>query len=119
MQRTWEETDRLVDEEKGEGGSSVDKSIWAWLKAITYLVLGFVVLAVLAEPLIDSVQAFSEAASIPSFCVAFVLVPLATNARQATSAIKAASRKTPRTTSLTFSEVCDFLSSFFQLANGV
>ncbi|XP_020418501.1 uncharacterized protein LOC18778993 isoform X2 [Prunus persica] len=63
-QRTWEETDRLVDEEKGEGGSSVDKSIWAWLKAITYLVLGFVVLAVLAEPLIDSVQAFSEAADL-------------------------------------------------------
>ncbi|PQP98195.1 uncharacterized protein Pyn_30670 [Prunus yedoensis var. nudiflora] len=104
-QRTWEETDRLVDEEKSKGGSAVDKSIWAWLKAITYLVLGFVVLAVLAEPLIDSVQAFSKAASIPSFCVAFVLVPLATNARQATSAIKAASRKTPRTTSLTFSEI--------------
>ncbi|CAB4307801.1 unnamed protein product [Prunus armeniaca] len=104
-QRTWEETDRLVDEEKSKGGSAVDKSIWAWLKAITYLVLGFVVLAVLAEPLIDSVQAFSTAVSIPSFCVAFVLVPLATNARQATSAIKAASRKTPRTTSLTFSEI--------------
>ncbi|BFG29106.1 hypothetical protein CerSpe_153800 [Prunus speciosa] len=104
-QRTWEETDRLVDEEKSKGGSAVDKSIWDWLKAITYLVLGFVVLAVLAEPLIDSVQAFSKAASIPSFCVAFVLVPLATNARQATSAIKAAFKKTPRTTSLTFSEI--------------
>ena len=94
-----------MDEEKSSGGA-IDKSIWAWVKAITYLVLGFVVLAVLAEPLIDSVQNLSTAASIPSFLVAFVLVPLATNARQATSAIKAASKMTPRTTSLTFSEVC-------------
>ncbi|KAM1278631.1 hypothetical protein TB2_030429 [Malus domestica] len=103
-QRTWEETDKLVDEEKSSGGA-IDESIWAWVKAITYLVLGFVVLAVLAEPLIDSVQNLSTAASIPSFLVAFVLVPLATNARQATSAIKAAAKKTPRTTSLTFSEI--------------
>ncbi|KAM1311226.1 hypothetical protein PS1_007708 [Malus domestica] len=103
-QRTWDETDKLVDEEYSSGGT-VDKSKWAWMKAITYLVVGFVVLAVLAEPLIDSVQDFSTAASIPSFFVSFVLVPLATNARQATSAIKAASRKTPRTTSLTFSEI--------------
>ncbi|KAB2615956.1 hypothetical protein D8674_022544 [Pyrus ussuriensis x Pyrus communis] len=103
-QRTWEETDKLVDEEKSSVGA-IDKSKWAWVKAITYLVLGFVVLAVLAEPLIDSVQNLSIAASIPSFLVAFVLVPLATNARQATSAIKAASKKTPRTTSLTFSEI--------------
>ncbi|CAN6561022.1 unnamed protein product [Malus baccata var. baccata] len=102
--RTWEETDKLVDEEKSSGGA-IDESIWAWVKAITYLVLGFVVLAVLAEPLIDSVQILSTAASIPSFLVAFVLVPLATNARQATSAIKAAAKKTPRTTSLTFSEI--------------
>ncbi|RXI02989.1 hypothetical protein DVH24_003067 [Malus domestica] len=99
-----EKTDKLVDEEKSSGGA-IDESIWAWVKAITYLVLGFVVLAVLAEPLIDSVQNLSTAASIPSFLVAFVLVPLATNARQATSAIKAAAKKTPRTTSLTFSEI--------------
>lgn len=104
VQRTWDATDKLVDEETKSGGP-VDKSLWSWFKAITYLVLGFVVLAVLAEPLIDNVQDFSTAAGIPSFFVAFVLVPLATNARQAASAISAASRKTPRTTDLTFSEV--------------
>ncbi|KAL6199097.1 hypothetical protein ACLB2K_028884 [Fragaria x ananassa] len=77
-QRTWDATDKLVDEETR---------------------------SVLAEPLIDNVQDFSTAAGIPSFFVAFVLVPLATNARQAASAISAASRQTPRTTDLTFSEI--------------
>ncbi|XP_050370542.1 sodium/calcium exchanger NCL-like [Argentina anserina] len=103
-QRTWDATDKLVDEETKRGGP-VDKSLWSWFKAISHMVLGFVVLAVLAEPLIDNVQDFSTAVGIPSFFVAFVLVPLATNARQAASAISAASRQTPRTTDLTFSEI--------------
>nr|XP_011460767.1 PREDICTED: uncharacterized protein LOC105350439 [Fragaria vesca subsp. vesca] len=103
-QRTWDATDKLVDEETSSG-RPVDKSLWGWFKAISYMVIGFVVLAVLAEPLIDNVQDFSTAAGIPSFFVAFVLVPLATNARQAASAISAASRQTPRTTDLTFSEI--------------
>ncbi|KAL6202147.1 hypothetical protein ACLB2K_025858 [Fragaria x ananassa] len=103
-QRTWDATDKLVDEET-MSGRPVDKSLCGWFKAISYMVIGFVVLAVLAEPLIDNVQDFSTAAGIPSFFVAFVLVPLATNARQAASAISAASRQTPRTTDLTFSEI--------------
>ncbi|KAL6196587.1 hypothetical protein ACLB2K_032201 [Fragaria x ananassa] len=103
-QRTWDATDKLVDEET-RSGRPVDKSLWGWFKAISYMVIGFVVLAVLAEPLIDNVEDFSTAAGIPSFFVAFVLVPLATNARQAASAISAASSQTPRTTDLTFSEI--------------
>ncbi|XP_048321137.2 sodium/calcium exchanger NCL2 [Ziziphus jujuba] len=104
FQKTWEEIDKVVDnEEKKNGG--VDNSIWGWLKAIMYIVAGICMLAVLAEPLIESVQNFSKAAGINSFFVSFVLVPLATNARAATSAITAATHKTPRTTSLTFSEI--------------
>ena len=94
MQKKWEETDMLVD-----------RSVWGWTKAIMHLVFGVVILGLLAEPLIHSVQTFSTSASLPSFFVSFVLVPLATNARIAISAITAASRKKPRTTSLTFSEV--------------
>uniref|UniRef100_A0A5B6YKW4 Sodium/calcium exchanger membrane region domain-containing protein n=1 Tax=Davidia involucrata TaxID=16924 RepID=A0A5B6YKW4_DAVIN len=99
VQRTWKETDNLVEER------SVERSPWAWIKAIMLLVVGIVILAVLAEPLIQSVQNFSKKARLPSFFVSFILVPLATNARIATSAISAASRKKPRTTSLTFSEI--------------
>lgn len=85
-----------------------DRSSWAWIKAIMRLLLGIVMLAVMAEPLIHSVQNVSNAANIPSFFVSFILVPLATNARAAILAIKTASRKHERSTSLTFSEVCSF-----------
>ncbi|XP_057460921.1 sodium/calcium exchanger NCL2-like isoform X1 [Actinidia eriantha] len=98
-QKKWKETDLLVEER------SVDRSYWAWTKAIMLLVVGVAILGVLAEPLIDSVQNFSQSANIPSFFISFILVPLATNARGAISAITASSRKTPRTTSLTFSEI--------------
>ncbi|XAR56499.1 hypothetical protein NMG60_11037016 [Bertholletia excelsa] len=84
---------------------TVDRSLWARLKATMLLVVGIAVLAVLAEPLIDSVQDFSESASIPSFLISFILVPLATNARIATSAISTARNKKQRTSSLTFSEI--------------
>lgn len=99
---TWEEVDKLLEDEKT---NAVDKSSWAWFKAIMSMVLGAAILSVLAEPLTQSVQNFSEDAGIPSFFVAFVLVPLATNARAATSAITTASRKKSITTSLTFSEI--------------
>ncbi|XVF78710.1 hypothetical protein PTKIN_Ptkin14bG0157500 [Pterospermum kingtungense] len=102
-QKTWEETDRLVDEERSNGGVHASKQ--AWIKAIMYMVLGIIILVVLAEPLIYSVQSFSGDASIPSFFISFILVPLTTNARVATSAIRAAWHKKPRTTSLTFSEI--------------
>ncbi|KAK8973574.1 hypothetical protein V6N11_030764 [Hibiscus sabdariffa] len=103
-QQTWEETDKLVDEEKSNGvGDNASKQ--AWVEAILYMVLGIIILGFLAEPLIHSVQSFSKAANIPSFFISFILVPLTTNARVATAAIAAAWRKKPRTTSLTFSEI--------------
>nr|XP_043624743.1 sodium/calcium exchanger NCL2-like isoform X2 [Erigeron canadensis] len=85
----------------------VDRSSWAWTKAIMLLVLGIAMLALLAEPLIHSVQSVSSAANIPSFFISFILVPLATNARATISAIKTASQRHKRTTSLTFSEIYD------------
>ncbi|XP_048130101.1 sodium/calcium exchanger NCL2-like isoform X2 [Rhodamnia argentea] len=102
-QRTWEETDKLVDEDNGKG--DVEKSSWIWVKSISLLLLGVIIVSVLAEPLISSVQSFSTSAGIPSFFVSFILVPLATNARGATAAIKACRHKKARTTSLTFSEI--------------
>lgn len=103
MQKESAETTLLV--EKG-----TETSPWEWTKAIALLVLGIVMLALLAEPLIESVHSLSTSANIPPFFVAFVLVPLATNARVAISAIRSASRKIPRTTSLTLSEVCSSIS---------
>ncbi|GMN70426.1 hypothetical protein TIFTF001_039470 [Ficus carica] len=102
--KSGEETDKLEEEAESKG-IVVENSPQAWMKAIMYLVIGIITLSVLAEPLIESVQKFSESAGIPSFFISFILVPLATTARAATSAISTASHKTPITTSLTFSEI--------------
>ncbi|KAI3753711.1 hypothetical protein L2E82_25772 [Cichorium intybus] len=93
--------------EKYGGDDDIDRSGWAWTKAVMLLVLGIAMLALLAEPLIHSVQNVSNSATISSFFVSFVFVPLATNARAAVSAIKTASQRKERTTSLTFSEIYD------------
>ncbi|KAJ9551728.1 hypothetical protein OSB04_015773 [Centaurea solstitialis] len=95
--------------------NNVDKSPSARATATMLLVLGIAILVLLAEPLIQSVHKFSESAGIPSFYVAFILVPLATNARTAISAIRAVSHKKQMhfkkshnkqaTVSLTFSEI--------------
>ncbi|XP_057795924.1 sodium/calcium exchanger NCL2-like [Salvia miltiorrhiza] len=98
-QQTWEQTDKLIEDK------FIDKSALAWGKAIALLLLGIVMLGLLAEPLIRSVRDFSAAANLPSFFVAFVFVPLATNARLAVSAISEARKKKLHTTSLTLSEI--------------
>ncbi|KAK9077892.1 hypothetical protein SSX86_006230 [Deinandra increscens subsp. villosa] len=74
-------------------------------KAIILLLVGIFMLTVLAEPLVESVIAFSESVKIESFYVSFILVPFATNARTAIAAIRAANQKRHQTTSLTFSEI--------------
>lgn len=91
-----------MEEDQTKGGVS------AWLKAIAYVVLGITMLSLLAEPLIASVQNFSEEAGISSFFISFILVPLATNFREATSAIKEASHKKRGNTSQTIYEVSLF-----------
>ncbi|XP_075477746.1 sodium/calcium exchanger NCL2-like [Primulina tabacum] len=98
-QKTWEQTDKLIEDK------FVDKSPLAWMKAIGLLVLGIVVLGLLAEPLVHSVRAFSKAANFPSFFIAFIFIPLASNARLAVSAITETRRKKLHTTSLALSEI--------------
>ncbi|XP_027926741.1 sodium/calcium exchanger NCL2-like isoform X3 [Vigna unguiculata] len=103
MYQTWEEVDMVVEEKQSE--AVVEKSTWAWFKAISHVVLGIAMLSILAEPLTESVHNFSNSIGLHPFFMSFILVPLATNAREATSAIKEASHKKPRTTSLAISEI--------------
>ncbi|KAF9611516.1 hypothetical protein IFM89_032562 [Coptis chinensis] len=102
---TWKETDKVLDDEKETKGQKYDGHLSEWFNSILLLLVGFILLSLLAEPLVESVQNFSEAAGIPPFFVSFVLVPLATNSREAVSAIVSASHRKPRTTSLAFSEI--------------
>ncbi|KAL2476399.1 sodium/calcium exchanger family protein/calcium-binding EF hand family protein [Abeliophyllum distichum] len=98
-QKTWDQIDELIE------NKFTDKSTLAWTKAITLVMLGIVMLGLLAEPLIDSVHNLSKTASVSSFLIAFIFVPLATNARIAISLISEAHKKKQNVTSLTFSEI--------------
>ncbi|KAL3849235.1 hypothetical protein ACJIZ3_011117 [Penstemon smallii] len=98
-QKTWEQMDKLIEDK------FIEKSPLAWIKAVSLLVLGIFMLGILAEPLIHSVREFSAAANVSSFYIAFIFVPLATNARLAVSAISEARRKKRHNTSLTLSEI--------------
>lgn len=105
LQKTKEEHNMLIDR-SDEAVESINNPTWICFKAILLLLLGTVIAAVFADPLVDAVDNFSLATNIPSFFISFIAMPLATNSSEAVSAIIFASRKKQRTSSLTFSEVC-------------
>ncbi|XP_060209294.1 sodium/calcium exchanger NCL-like [Lycium barbarum] len=92
--------------DQGDGGvEDVENPRSIAIKAVLLLLLGTVIAAVFADPLVDAVNNFSSATSIPSFFISFIALPLATNSSEAVSAIVFASRKKLRSASLTFSEL--------------
>ena len=114
MQQTKKEHDLLgLDQQSDEGDEGVENPRWISFKAVLLLLLGTIIAAAFADPLVDAVDNFSDATSIPSFFISFIALPLATNSSEAVSAIIFASRKKQRTASLTFSEVCFLLLHLF------
>ncbi|KAF7140679.1 hypothetical protein RHSIM_Rhsim06G0204600 [Rhododendron simsii] len=85
-----------------EGVENPKKTI---IKAVLLLLLGALIAAAFADPLVDAVDNFSDATGIPTFFISFIGLPLATNSSEAVSAIIFASRKKQRSASLTFSEL--------------
>ncbi|XP_022874790.1 sodium/calcium exchanger NCL [Olea europaea var. sylvestris] len=102
----------LLEEQSDEIVEAVENPRWTSFKAVMLLVLGTAIAAVFADPLVDAVDNFSSATSIPAFFISFIALPLATNSSEAVSAIIFASRKKFRSASLTFSEVLCFPSCF-------
>ncbi|XVF78713.1 hypothetical protein PTKIN_Ptkin14bG0157600 [Pterospermum kingtungense] len=114
-EQTKREHDLLGSEEQSdETVEGVEDPRWTSFKAVLMLLLGTIIAAVFADPLVDAVDDFSDATSIPSFFISFIALPLATNSSEAVSAIIFASRKKKRTASLTFSEVCFLLPLFVE-----
>ncbi|KAK1301574.1 hypothetical protein QJS10_CPB12g01059 [Acorus calamus] len=99
-----EEHDMMI-ERSDEAVESIENRSWVITKAVLLLLLGTVVAAIFADPLVDAVDNFSKATNIPSFFISFIAMPLATNSSEAVSAIIFASRKKQRTSSLAFSEI--------------
>ncbi|XP_060209295.1 sodium/calcium exchanger NCL-like [Lycium barbarum] len=103
-----EETRRehyFLGDQSDENVEAVENPRSITIKAVLLLLLGTVIAAVFADPLVDAVNNFSSATSIPSFFISFIVLPLATNSSEAVSAIIFASRKKLRSASLTFSEL--------------
>ncbi|OMO92397.1 Sodium/calcium exchanger membrane region [Corchorus olitorius] len=104
--QTKREHDLLGSEEQSdEVVEGVENPKKITIKAVLMLLVGTIIAAAFADPLVDAVDNFSDATSIPSFFISFIALPLATNSSEAVSAIIFASRKNKRTSSLTFSEL--------------
>ncbi|CAH1425718.1 unnamed protein product [Lactuca virosa] len=106
----YEETKRehyLLGDEGGDHDeeNGVNDPQWTTIKALLFLLLGTIVAALFADPLVDAVGGFSSATNIPSFFISFIVLPIATNSSESVSAIIFASRKKQRSASLTFSEL--------------
>ncbi|PRQ31084.1 putative sodium/calcium exchanger membrane region, EF-hand domain pair [Rosa chinensis] len=93
------------EEQSDEVVEGVDNPKKTSIKAGLMLLAGTLIAAAFADPLVDAVDNFSDATSIPTFFISFIALPLATNSSEAVSAIIFASRKKKRTSSLTFSEL--------------
>ncbi|CAL9781589.1 unnamed protein product [Musa acuminata subsp. burmannicoides] len=101
---TKDQLNMLIDQ-SDEVVEGVYNPIWICFKSILLLLLGTALAAIFADPLVDAVDNFSIATSIPSFFMSFIVMPLATDSSEAVSSIIFASRKKQRTSSLTFSEI--------------
>ncbi|KAM4092725.1 hypothetical protein ACB094_06G061900 [Castanea mollissima] len=83
----------------------VKKSKRASIKAVLLLLLGTIIAAAFADPLVDTIDNFADATSIPAFFISFIVLPLATSSRDTVSAIRLASQDKRHTASLSFSEI--------------
>ncbi|KAK8913922.1 hypothetical protein KSP39_PZI024396 [Platanthera zijinensis] len=101
--KTKEQHDMLIDK-SDEVADEIENPTMVYVKAVSLLLLGTIIAAAVADPLVDAVDNFSTATNIPSFFVSFIAMPLATNSSEAVSALIFAARKKKRTSSLTFSE---------------
>ncbi|KAK4255860.1 hypothetical protein QN277_008799 [Acacia crassicarpa] len=88
-----------------EAVEGVENAKWNSIKAVLLLLLGTVIAAAIADPLVDAVDELSDVTNIPAFFISFIVLPFATNSSEAVSAIIFASRDKRQTASLTFSEL--------------
>ncbi|KAK9285103.1 hypothetical protein L1049_024288 [Liquidambar formosana] len=107
----------LLGDQNDEAVESIENPKWNASKAGLMLLMGTAIAAAFADPLVDAVDDFSTATSIPSFFVSFVVLPFASSS-EVVSALIFASRKKLRTASLTFSEIYGAVtvSNFFCLS---
>ncbi|KAL4620527.1 hypothetical protein ACB092_06G161300 [Castanea dentata] len=103
QQQTKKEQD-LFGDQNDEVVETIENAKWHAYKAVFMLLLGTIIAAVTADPLVDAVENFSTATSIPSFFVSFVILPFASSS-EVVSTLIFASKKKSRMASLMYSEI--------------
>ena len=68
----------------------MENSWFNYFKAAFLLIIGTAVLTLLAQPIIETIDEFSNAVNIPSFIISYVVIPVAMSYREAMEAIKSA-----------------------------
>ncbi|XP_062153908.1 sodium/calcium exchanger NCL-like [Alnus glutinosa] len=102
-QQTKKEAD-LFSDQNDEAVERIENAKWHASKAGLMLLLGTLIAAVIADPLVDVVDNFSTATSIPSFFVSFVILPFASSSEVVSTLIFARKKKS-RMSSLMYSEI--------------
>lgn len=99
------------------GVEKIENAKWNGCKAVLMLLLGSLIAASLADPLVNCAGSFSTGTKIPPFLVSLVVVPF-TSSSELLSALMFASRNMFRVASFTFSKVSFFTSeSFSRVSN--
>jgi Ca2+/Na+ antiporter len=97
-------TAKELEVKETEVSGKVD-TVNIYKQAAILLLAGAGTAAVFADPMVDSIGAFSKASGIPPFFVAFVVTPFASNASELLSSIIFARKRRKRNISLTFSQI--------------
>ncbi|KAM7492192.1 hypothetical protein LguiA_035113 [Lonicera macranthoides] len=100
---TKEQHDLLGDLDNEEVEHFANRK-WNIFKAVFMLIVGLIIAASFAHPFVDSINNFSKATTIPSFFVAFGVLPFVRSS-EALEALCFASSKRNRTASLTLSQI--------------
>eukprot|EP00747_Dinoflagellata_sp_TGD_P100651 gnl/TRDRNA2_/TRDRNA2_168096_c0_seq7.p1 gnl/TRDRNA2_/TRDRNA2_168096_c0~~gnl/TRDRNA2_/TRDRNA2_168096_c0_seq7.p1 ORF type:complete len:535 (-),score=132.02 gnl/TRDRNA2_/TRDRNA2_168096_c0_seq7:52-1656(-) len=96
-----EEEDEMPDEWKGLEPAEQRKKILC--KSFQLMGLGTVLTLIFSDPMVDVLGAIGDKTGIPSFYIAFVLAPLASNASELVAAYSYALKKTSKTITISMS----------------
>jgi Ca2+/Na+ antiporter len=98
-----EEEEEEEDEEEEDAGGLTRGQIF--LKALTLMIVGVVVVTVFSDPMVDVLSQLGVRINIPPFYVSFIVTPLVSNASELISSLIFAMRRSKKTITLTYSQL--------------
>lgn len=98
-----DDVDDDEDEEEDEAAGLTRGQIF--LKALTLMVVGVLVVTVFSDPMVDVLSQLGTRINIPPFYVSFIVTPLVSNASELISSLIFAMRRSKKTITLTYSQL--------------